>query len=84
MSIKYETINMDKNDGSEATIGCLLVGLLMLFVFAIFSIVLVGDKPNINKPNTIMESNKVIKPDYRLVTDGKLIDTIYIYDFKDN
>lgn len=39
---------MDSNDGSESSIGCLLVGLLMLFVVVIFSFVLVGNKPIYN------------------------------------
>jgi hypothetical protein len=32
--------------------------------------------------DTTIESKELVKPDYRITTDGKEIDTIYIYKFK--
>lgn len=35
-------------------------------------------------PCTQIESNCKITPDYKLITDGKIIDTIWIYKIKIN
>ena len=59
--------------------GCLLV---ILIVGAIVIIGLgsyfVYDKIG----NEVIESKTIIKPDYRLESKGKKVDTIYIYTFK--
>jgi len=34
--------------------------------------------------DTTIESKSIIKPDYRLESSGKNVDTVYIYTFKNN
>jgi|LakMenEpi03Aug12_release.lakeMendotaPanAssembly.Ray.scaffolds.fasta_scaffold170408_2 hypothetical protein len=54
--------------------GVFMVGFWigMLTFFMVF-LMLCSDKP------TEIQSNKIIQPEKRLTTDGKTVDTLYIY-----
>lgn len=61
------------------TLGCLGILFLMSVVMIIaFTSYLIYDKWG----DEVVESKTIIKPDYRLETNGKEIDTTYIYTFK--
>jgi len=66
------------NSLSEA-FGCLLVLLIVLAIIILsFGSYFIYDKTG----SEVIESKIIIKPDYRLESKGKKIDTIYIYTFK--
>jgi len=60
--------------------GCLVIILIL------GAITIVGFSPLFNKQfnlsSSTIESKSIIKPDYRLESSGKKVDTIYIYTFK--
>ena len=59
--------------------GCLLVLLIVGAIVIIgFGSYFVYDKTG----DEVIESKVIIKPDYRLESKGKKVDTIYIYTFK--
>lgn len=67
--------------GMFAGLGTLLMAGLIAFVVAILSIGYITiDKFIVN--HKTFESHKIITPSIKLHTDGKVIDTIYVYSFK--
>jgi cytosine/uracil/thiamine/allantoin permease len=65
---------MSSTSHTDGLIGVFMVGFWIgvLISFVVF-IMLCSDKP------TEIQSNKRIQPEKRLTTDGKTIDTLFIY-----
>jgi len=59
-------------------IGCIVVFVIILCISCIGVIL----HSIILTPTQTYESKVIVKPDYRLESKGKTIDTIYIYKFK--
>lgn len=70
---------MSYGQGIAEAFGCLavlaVVGVLGTIGFASYTLYT-------NIGTQTYESRTVVKPDYKLVTDGKKVDTIYVYKFE--
>jgi hypothetical protein len=66
-------------EGIGQAIGCLLViAIIGIISFIVYTGYFIYDKTGIQT----YESKVIVKPDYRLESKGKKIDTMYIYRFK--
>lgn len=60
--------------GKALIVGLISFGLLLLVGFYfVFDYIFIDDTFEVSKP---------IKPEIKLVTDGKTIDTVYVYKFE--
>jgi hypothetical protein len=66
-------------EGIGKAIGCLafiaIIGIIGIFSFGLY---LIYD----NTGEQVFESKVIVKPEIKLTTNGKTIDTIYVYKFK--
>lgn len=66
-------------EGIGQAIGCLaVIAIIGIISFIIYTGYFIYDKTGIQT----YESKVIVKPDYRLESNGKKIDTMYIYRFK--
>lgn len=66
-------------EGIGEALGCLAtIAIVGIISFILYTGYFIYDKTGVQT----IESKVIVKPDYRLESKGKTIDTIYIYRFK--